>query len=275
MLDQKKQVLPLLKEKSVSMSLLGKKNTASLIKQQTSSQGLANLESVARDVLMIMSPTLVFKHENSVFNKAGLNENDMIRDLFLSEHPSFLSVTFSYFRDRPDSEKRSVWSGLTSDRVYATQNQVNPIFLTSTTASSIGVAPNTTTAGTVNRRVSSAQFYKGRLSSNQTAAVSNPEVDLYLKFVGSDLAEVGAFFKEFWSSGLQPCNSVVSMATESSGVFTMESIDRTSKENHPDRLDTYRASEKLRSSTKKRKSQELQSSDKITRSKRTVLREIN
>lgn len=235
------------------METAGKTSMACMIKHQISSKELSSLESVTRDVLMILSPTLVFKTEDSVFSKEGLNEDELIRDMFMSEHPAFLSLTMKYFEGRPAAETRRVWSGLSSDRVYGTQSQDNPIFSNS----------SHTMAG---RRVSSTQFYRGRLSG--LAMVSNPEVDSYLKFLGDQLPDIGNFFFEFWCRP-EPGRSVVSSATEateSSGIFTMDTIRSRDTESN-----LKRTSPPI-SSKKKRKIET--PNDKSLRSKRTVLREI-
>ena len=245
----------MLKERSLSMQTAGKRGLATMIKSQTLSKELSSLEAVTRDVLVILSPTLVFKTEGSVFNKPGLDEDELIKDLFMSNHPAFLSLTMKYFEGRSAAEARRIWSELSSDRAYGTQSQDNPIFFSSTAHQ-----------GQAGSRLGSGQFYRGRPSG--LAAVSNPELDSYLKFLGEQLKDIGNFFFEFWcrpEPGRSMLSSACTEVTESSGVYTMDSIRSR---------DFERSSLPPQNSSKNKRKVMTPIKDKSLRSKRTVLREI-
>lgn len=261
--------MPMLKERALTLETAGKSSMAKVIKHQISSKELTGLEAVTRDVLMILSPTIVFKTEDSVFSRPGLNEDDLIRALFMSEHPSFLSLTMAYFKGRPAAEARRIWSGLSSDRVYGTQSQDNPIFSNVSSLTAVG-------GGASRGRVNSAQFYRGNSRLSGLAAISNPEVDSYLKFLGEQLPDIGTFFYEFWCRP-EPGRSIVSSAateaTESSGVFTMDT-NRFSENTTTARKPILNPKSATVSSKKKRKIDTSQDRNKSLRSKRTVLGEI-
>jgi len=252
LLEQKKHVIPMLKERSLSMQTAGKRGLATMIKSQTLSKELSSLEAVTRDVLVILSPTLVFKTEGSVFNKPGLDEDELIKDLFMSNHPAFLSLTMKYFEGRPAAEARRIWSELSSDRAYGTQSQDNPIFFSSAAH-----------PGQAGSRLGSGQFYRGRPSG--LAAVSNPELDSYLKFLGEQLKDIGNFFFEFWcrpEPGRSMLSSACTEVTESSGVYTMDSIRSR---------DFERSSLPPQNSSKNKRKVMTPIKDKSLRSKRTRL----
>ena len=243
------------------MEIQGKPTCSSIVKAQYSTQGLYSLESVTRDVLMILSPTIVFKSENSVFDRLGVEEEELLKDLFMSEHPAFLSITMQYVNNMASQDARKTWGGLSSDRVYGTRSQETPIF------SSTKVSNNLA-------RVSSSNFYYN--TSNSNAMISNPDVDSYIKFIGHQLPIVKTFLHEFSSCGQPPGNSVLSNTTEvteSSGIFSMESAVLKKKKY------TKSVENNLKSTpVRQRYGSKRKSEDNIhmsTRTKRKVLSEMN
>jgi len=257
LLDQKRRVLPILKDSSRKMEIQGKSTCSSIVKAQYSTQALYCLESVTRDVLMILSPTIVFKSENSVFDRPGLDEEELLKDLFMSEHPAFLSITMQYVRNMCRQEARTTWRGLSSDRVYGTRSQETPIF------SSTKVSNNLA-------RVGSSNFYHNTLNSN--TMISNPDVDAYIKFIGQELPIVKTFLHEFSSCG-QSGHSVLSNTTEvteSSGIFSMQSTVPKTRKYTKNVENSVNITQRYGS---KRKSED--NMHMSTRTKRKVLTEMN
>jgi len=199
-ISQKNTVLPLLKESIIFHETLGDTKTATVIKGQLSPDSLKSLESVTRDILLVVSPTVVSRMEDSL--DTGLD----ITKHFISNHPAFLPLTVKYFSESSYdlSVAQDIFAGLTSDRRYC-DDQGSDMF------SEIS-----------SHRMSLSVFYKSRPSS--IARVSNPDLDSFLEYIGCNLPDLGDFIRLFCYPP-KPTMSIASRfteLTESSGVSSFE-----------------------------------------------------
>ena len=257
-------MLPLLKESVIYHDTLNDARNASIIRQQLHAASLRPLESLTRDLLMVVSPTVVFRRED-VVPRTMEAELDLNR-LFISNHPAFLPLTVKYFGElSPESGVvQPIFAGLTSERRYS-EDQACQMFVETSTS-----------------RMSTSVFYRSQ-APPETNRINNPELESYLDYLGLTVPELANFLKVFCNvpRALRPAMSIASRhteVTESSGVSSFHP-KRTRKSKADEKeldsprrtMRTPRSGEKERPiSSNKRK----QTSD-ATKSKRTVLSEIN
>jgi len=182
-------------------------------RKQISSARLESLETVTKEVLLILSLGSPSRTPGSLFNQGWRIPHQLsISGLFFSHHPAFLPYIL-HFLDRlglSQAERQSWWRGLGAERPQELQLEVH--------YSEPGAQP---AAG----RVPVHQFYRGGASSVVGGGVRlGEDGEAFYRFLGDLLPSITGFMAAFQPRSRGPPPSVDSQnteVTESSGVSSL------------------------------------------------------
>lgn len=209
---QKKVVLPLLRQSALSSETLGDETMTDLVRSQISSKSLESIETVTKEVLLILSPANFLPTPGSLINR-GWRVPEELQDsgLFVSQHPAFLPYILHYLDSLrlSEAERQTFWRGLSADRSEELQLEE--------------VQYGDDAERSQRSRIPPHQFYRtsGSAAAGGGKNCVSEDVEMFHKYLGELLPTVTDFLAAFQPRSSRPAPSVGSQETESSGVSSL------------------------------------------------------